>query len=143
MQYSQGLKYRGVARVHLDVLHFSQPRGSDPIKPNPRHMEYLKGQFQKKGCDPLPVLRHVPVLIDQPSLDAAMRDSCVSAERLLKHSSAYAHLAFPKGFQLECIHGRHRIQAGREILSPKDKWWAVDIYLSGRVENEEPIINGH
>jgi hypothetical protein len=35
------------------------------------------------------------------------------------------------GYQLECLHGRHRIQAGREFLSPRNKWWAVDLYLAG------------
>lgn len=142
MQQLQGetrLKYKGVARVHLDVLHFYQPLGSDPIRPDPRRVEYLKGRFQKEGCNRLPVLRHIPVIIDQESLDAAMRDSCVSAERLLKGSSPYPHLSFPKGFQLENIHGRHRIQAGQEILPPKDRWWTVDLYLSGRVKRQKTI----
>ena len=136
MQYSldEGrLEYRGVARVHLDDLEFQQPLGSDPIKSDPRRVEYLKRRFQKEGCDRLPVLRHIPVIIDQQSLDAAMRDSCVSAQRLLKAASPYPYLAFPKGFQLRYIHGLHRIEAGREILSGNERWWTVDLYLSGRL----------
>jgi hypothetical protein len=65
-----------------------------------------------------------------------MRASCVSAERLLKAASAYPRLTFPKGFQLEYIHGRHRIEAGREILSGNDRWWTVDLYLSGRFKRQ-------
>jgi hypothetical protein len=46
----------------------------------------------------------------------------------------YPELVFPGGYQLECLHGRHRIQAGREFLSPRDKWWAVDLYLAGIIK---------
>jgi hypothetical protein len=45
MQHSQGeerLEYEGIARIHLDVLQFQQPPGSDPIKPDPRRVDYLK-----------------------------------------------------------------------------------------------------
>ncbi|KAL5345257.1 hypothetical protein ACLOAV_009627 [Pseudogymnoascus australis] len=63
-----------------------------------------------------------------------MRDSGVAGHQLLTNppneSSQYPELVFPRGFQLECLHGRHRIQAGREFLSPRDKWWTVDLYLS-------------
>lgn len=42
------------------------------------------------------------------------------------------HLRFPSG-QLQGLHGRHRIAAGLEVLSPAFRWWTVDIYLDGIV----------
>ncbi|ELR09839.1 hypothetical protein GMDG_04322, partial [Pseudogymnoascus destructans 20631-21] len=42
----------------------------------------------------------------------------------------YPLLEFPTGFHLECLHGRHRIEAGREFLHPGDDWWTADLYLS-------------
>ncbi|OBT51206.1 hypothetical protein VE04_07718 [Pseudogymnoascus sp. 24MN13] len=41
----------------------------------------------------------------------------------------YPLLEFPTGFRLECLYGRHRIEAGREFLHPGDNWWTVDLYL--------------
>jgi hypothetical protein len=76
-------------------------------------------------------------IIDQEYLDAAMHQSGIAADDMLTNDEAdkppeYPELLFPQGFQLECLHGRHRIQAAREFLSPKDKWWTVDLYLSGK-----------
>ncbi|OAF54638.1 hypothetical protein VC83_08804 [Pseudogymnoascus destructans] len=42
----------------------------------------------------------------------------------------YPLLEFPTGFHLECLHGRHRIEAGCEFLHPGDDWWTVDLYLA-------------
>ncbi|KAL5354472.1 hypothetical protein ACLOAV_000561 [Pseudogymnoascus australis] len=125
------LKYKGTARISLDVLHF---KWNQPRELNSRHVEDLKERFRKEGCRRLPVRKHVPAIIDQQCLDAVMRDSGVAGHQLLTNPpnelSQYPELVFPRGFQLECLHGRHRIQAGREFLSPRDKWWTVDLYLS-------------
>ena len=42
-------------------------------------------------------------------------------------------LVFPSGGPLKCLqaHGRHRIQAGKEILPARDKWWTVNPYFTG------------
>lgn len=125
------LKYKGTARINLDVLHF---KWNQPRELNSRHVENLKERFRKEGCRRLPVRKHVPAIIDQQCLDAVMRDSGVPGDQLLTNPpNEYPELVFPRGFQLECLHGRHRIQAGREFLSPRDKWWTVDLYLSGKI----------
>ena len=46
--------------------------------------------------------------------------------------NGYSELVFPS--RLECLHGRHRVQAGKEFLSTGDKWWIVDLYLTDRVD---------
>ncbi|KAG9238306.1 hypothetical protein BJ875DRAFT_502178 [Amylocarpus encephaloides] len=40
------------------------------------------------------------------------------------------------GFQLHCLHGRHRIQAAREAFPPRQRWWTVDLYLADTVERD-------
>jgi hypothetical protein len=64
--------------------------------------------------------------------------SGISADALLSNlSDDYPELKFPVGFQLECLHGRHRLQARRETLPSRDKWWTVDLYLEGMsISNE-------
>ena len=45
----------------------------------------------------------------------------------------FLELGFWPGYQLECLHGRYRIQAAKQALLPPDKWWTVDLYLSGMI----------
>ncbi|KAH6675939.1 hypothetical protein B0J14DRAFT_375132 [Halenospora varia] len=119
-------KYRGTARISLEVLHF--PR-NEPWELDQENIERLKKCFEKGQCDR--VLRnHIPAVIDQSQLDATLRDSNVSAKRLLNNQDPHPLLEFPVGFQLHCLHGRHRIQAAREAFAPRQRWWTVDLYLA-------------
>ncbi|KFX95974.1 hypothetical protein V490_03610 [Pseudogymnoascus sp. VKM F-3557] len=123
------LKYKGTARISLDVLFFRQDQ---PREPNKRQADFLVDCFRKEGCHRLPFCNHVPAIIDQESLDAAMQRLGKTADALLTNNEVpdYPLLEFPTSFHLECLHGRHRIEAGREFLDPGDDWWTVDLYLS-------------
>jgi hypothetical protein len=43
----------------------------------------------------------------------------------------YPRLQFPDE-KPRCLQGQHRIKVGREVLSPRDRWWTVDLYLNDR-----------
>lgn len=49
---------------------------------------------------------------------------------LFRELAMYPELVFPAGYQVECLHGRHRIQAAKELGLD---WWTVDLYLAGRL----------
>ena len=121
-------KYRGAARITLDVLHFSEKQSTTLDQEN---VEYLKEVFRREHCRREPVRNHVLVLIDQSCLDTALGLSGISAAALLTTGDEYPELRLPAGVRLECLHGKHRIQAGREFLSPRDKWWIAELYLAG------------
>ena len=98
-------------------------------------MEYLKQCFKKEGCRPLKVSHHIPAVIDQEQLNAAILASGILAKDLLSNlQDGYPNLVFPARYQLKCLHGRHRIQVGKEFLSLRNKWWAVDLYLAGIIK---------
>ena len=121
------IKYKGTARIRLKWLHFqwNQPRELDS-----KNVERLKADF-RKDCRRLEESNHIPAVIDQPSLDAAEERSGVSARQLGKYpQGGYPELVFPAGYQVECLHGRHRIQAAKELGLD---WWTVDLYLAGRL----------
>jgi hypothetical protein len=129
LEAERRVKYKGTARIKLELLYFRQDESRELDR---KHVEYLKQCFQKEGCRPLEVPHHIPAVIDQEQLDAAILASGISARDLLSNPpDGYPELVFPNKFQLECLHGRHRIQAAREFLSPRNKWWAVDLYLAG------------
>jgi hypothetical protein len=122
--------YRGSARISLDVLYFQRDEHRDLDR---KHVDYLKGCFQRDKCRRLEKRNHIEAVVDQPRLDAALRSSDVSARELLTNEpNGCPKLSFPAGFKLRCVHGQHRIQAAREFLLPHDKWWTVDLYTSGR-----------
>lgn len=121
--------FQGSARISLDVLHFQRHKHRDLDE---KHVEYLKACFQKDRCRRLEVRNHIEAEIDQQILNDALHNSAVTAHELLTNQSCYPTLRFPSGFQLECLHGQHRIQAAREFLPPADKWWTVDLYTSSR-----------
>lgn len=125
------LKHKGTARINLPVLGFSQSQTRESSK---KLVDFLMGCFQKEGCRRLPFRHHVPAIIDQETLDIALRRQGRTADELLTKDEVpdYPLLDFPTGFRLECLHGQHRINAAGECLDPGDDWWTVDLYLSGK-----------
>ncbi|CZT41140.1 uncharacterized protein RSE6_00835 [Rhynchosporium secalis] len=131
--------FRGSARISLDALHFVQRKHRDL---DAKHVEYLKGCFLKDRYRRLEVQNHIEAEVDQHILDVALRDSNVTARELLTNQpNGCPELIFPQGFQLECLHGQHRVQAAREFLLPTDKWWTVDLYTSDINEDLKTCLN--
>lgn len=123
-------KYIGTAQVNLEVLHFpwSQHREF-----NQKSLDKLKKCFKEGQCDRA-TRNRIPALIDQSELNGMLRESNLSAESLLKiGDNPHCKLKFPARYQLTCLHGRHRIQAAREALPPRERWWIVDLYLAGKL----------
>jgi hypothetical protein len=130
LEKERRLKYQGTAQVRLEVLSF---RWDQPRELDLKHVGHLVECFRKDTCRRLPARNHISAVIERAHLDAAVQASRISyADLLSKQPDGYAELVFPDGYQLHCLHGRHRIQAAREFLLPKDHWWTVDLYLAGR-----------
>lgn len=122
-------KYRGSASISLDAIDLFSV---DPSTLDRKNVERLKEVFRNEDCQRQPVTNHILVLVDQACFEAALESSGASAPALLAAGSdEYPKLRFPAGVRLACLHGRHRVQAGREFLPPHDKWWIADLYLTG------------
>ena len=138
LEAEKRLKFKGTARIRLEQLHFPW---NDAKEINEKNVDQLKKIFQKHGCRKVEMRHRVPALID---LDAAIAAAGISPRTLVSPPSAdaYPELVFPNDHPLDCLHGRHRIQAGKEFLSARDKWWTADLYLAGIMESsfvgEEP-----
>ena len=123
-------KFKGTVRVALEVLNFERDQAKDL---DVKQVIYLKECFKDDACRRLELQNHIPALIDHHLFATVAAASGISAEDLLdKKPPEYPELVFPHGFKLKCLRGRHRIQAGREFLAPGDRWWTVDLYLSGK-----------
>ncbi|TAQ83758.1 hypothetical protein B7494_g7918 [Chlorociboria aeruginascens] len=124
----RSIKYRGTASIKLDVLHFPCEKSREPDENN---VEKLRNLFRGEGgCRRLDLRNHIPAVISQPQLEAAIEASRTSAERLLEDArDNYPELDFPPGYRLECLHGRHRTPAAAQVLPLEDRRWTVDLYL--------------
>ncbi len=127
-------KFKETARIRLEQLHFPWNNAKEL---NEKNVDRLKAIFQQHGCRRLEVQHHVLAIIDEGRLDAAIATAGNSPRTLASPPTAvvYPELVFPNGYQPECLHGQHRIQAGKEFPSARDKRWTVDLYLSGTTES--------
>ena len=139
MQQTQGLeeelnlekekaaKCNGTARIRLEWLHFRDNQLDD------KHVQDLQSRFQK-NCLRLDARNHIPAIIDQQHLDFALRISGIPEGMLsIDSQNEFPELSFWAGYELECLHGKHRIQAAKQALLPPDMWWTVDLYRAGMI----------
>ena len=89
------MKFKGTAYIRLEWLHF---HGKKPRELKRRNVERLKSNFQKK-YDRLPIKNHIPALIEQQHLDAALQASGIIPANLLSNPDiGYPDLVFPIGY---------------------------------------------
>lgn len=79
------------------------------------------------------LLDHIPGIISQSQLDAAISMSGMSPALLLADSCP--KLDLPTGYHLECLYGQAQVRAAAEVLPPGDRRWTVDLYLAGRTNH--------
>lgn len=116
LEKEKSIKYKGTARIKLEWLYFEEKQLD--IK----HVQDLQSRFQK-DCRRLDTRNHVPAIIDEQHLDYALRVFGISTGVLpINAQHEFPELSFWIGYQLECLHGRHRIQAAKQALLSSDKW---------------------
>lgn len=123
--------YRGTVRVRFEFLEFDAESAREL---DPKNVQRLIGIYETAGCHRSNPEHRIPAVISQKDLDLAIKHSATSLESLLTHSSGQPQdLKFPQHHSLICLHGQHRVEAAKRWakLSPKEKWWVVDLYLEG------------
>ncbi|OAL33366.1 hypothetical protein AYO20_07377 [Fonsecaea nubica] len=136
--------FRGKARVMLNVLRFTPENIRDLDRAN---VERLKAIYEEEGCLREGPERHVPAIISLADLTRAIEftgTSEVSLDRLLDNPKELPPLLkFPPNVHIECLTGKHRIQAARESakLRAVDKWWIVDLYLEGLSDKSKRALS--
>lgn len=125
-------KCQGTARIRLEWLYFQDKDSTehDTKRLDRKNIERLKAAF-RKDCRRPDIKNHIPAVINQQDLATALQASSTLPERLLSNLNltiGYPDLVFPAGFWLE--YGRHRIQAAKEVLPVRDKWWVGGRSLS-------------
>ncbi len=124
-------KYIGSARIRLEHFDFSK---TEPDVPDRSNVKNLVSIFEGGGCFQQDSRHHVTAVIDREQLDLAIHSTGIYSNVLIDNAQTERpELQLPSEFRLECLHGRCRVQAGRE-MTPPQLWWTVDLYLAGMID---------
>jgi hypothetical protein len=112
--------FRGTACVRFEYLHFGM---HCPRELNRKNVEELKNRFETESCLQLEPKHHILAIIDQQTLDLAIKSSPDTLLHTLLDNlkKLPPELKIPPNCSLESLHSCHRVQAGTEILQPRDK----------------------
>ena len=114
------LRLEHIAYEHFDVL------GSRSI--DARNVERIVNIFYlQAGCDR--VNYPVDAYIDGNTLTRALHSASLEPADL--GSAEPRFLPLPSGSPAVCMHGKHRLEAGRSFLEEEDRWWTVHLYCAG------------
>ena len=125
--------FKGRARVHLKHLRFETELTCGSRTLDQKNVARLIGVFEKQGCQRLNRHNAIAAVIDADTLVTALTGSGVAASALMNDNPPPL-LKFHGNFQINCLHGQHRIEAAKTHLMPGDLWWVVDIYLDGQID---------
>lgn len=118
--------FLGTAKVDIESFSF------DPFWTRDVHSrisERLLSTYELTGTSQLEPTNHIPAVIDDAEFIEAL--SRVSATRDMARSNDHTQwptLSFPTDKKLQCLRGRHRIDAARVYLRPGLRWWVVNLY---------------
>ena len=127
LESERASRFLGIARIELKWLHFAL------TEVDSKQVQRLRIRFSKDCCR-LDPGNHIPAIIDQGDLKSALLVSNLP-DRLPKTLRAdYPQLTFWPDYRLECLHGRHRLEAAKLALSSQDRWWIVDLYDTSKME---------
>ena len=128
------IHYRGTARLGLQHL---THRDSGDFTLSEKNTSRLIRVFETEGAQRLEPENFVPILFPQTRLQEVLRSNGVSQQELLSDRTPPPLLHCVEDLPIVVLHGRHRLQAAEQYLSPaQGRWWTVDIYDSGKYQPE-------
>ena len=131
------LKHAGTAQIRLQNLAF--PNSDGPNSANVKRLEKLfRGQ---RGCNPGDVYNRIPAVIEEGHLQAALAASGLSSDALLADDGDHPRLVFSNEFRLECLRGEDRVRAAENVLSSRDPYWVVDLFIASTCNRQGRPVN--
>lgn len=132
-----GTCFRGTARILFDHFSFRDASLGDLdglLKPKAKAIACMKEKFSTEGCLRMLPQNRIPAIIDQETLNSALRASAnMSLDSLLENPrDVPPELKLPNKAIIECLKGLHRVTAAKEFLPRKDWWWVIDLYVDGK-----------
>lgn len=121
--------FLGTARVPIDKLSFE---GSSARVLDEKNVERLVSIYKLTACQQLKPSNHIPGILP-PEAFSRFVGSIATVQNPLRSDepSGWPMLIVSEEQQIQCLHGRHRVEAARRCLGRRDQWWVVDFYSTG------------
>lgn len=117
----------GSAQVDINELLFAYDSPYDID--NDKILRLKKLIFEQ--CSRLNDNHHIPALISPTALEKAMALSDLHSSSLAPRTAVCFPYLKIDGSGLQCLRGKHRLLAAKDVLPWEDKWWIVDLYTQG------------
>ena len=122
--------FLGSAKVDIDSLSFD-PFFSRDI--HHQNSERLLSSYELTGCLQFESSHHIPAVIDENDLAEALSRAGSTYDMAQgRDHTQWPMLSFTAQSQVECLRGKHRIDAARAYLRPGLRWWVVDFYSKSK-----------
>ncbi|KAH6972699.1 hypothetical protein EDB80DRAFT_596082 [Ilyonectria destructans] len=117
--------FLGTASIRFENLAFT--KGTI----NRSNVNRIKALMQDGlACLPEKSNHQISAVIDKVQLEKALLDAGINQQDLLQHTADHVRLEFPHGYHLQCLQGRHRVEAARDVL-PRRMWrWTIKLFSS-------------
>jgi hypothetical protein len=114
----------GTARIPLGSFQYESESDFGVKSLNPENISRLIRTFQLEGCDQSK--HRVQVAITAAQLNGIFQSLGIEDEQAFWQDNERLNL--PKGFPAVCIHGKHRLEAGKRFLRNDQLWWDADLW---------------
>ena len=129
--------FLGSAKVDIDILSFDK---SLPRETNAQNIERLLSSFELTGCLQLDPQHHLAAIIAPSTFHEAISHAGSTGEAALdRDPSRWPRVSFPAQFRVQCLRGKHCIEAAKHYLTGRHRWWVVDFYSEGEAVQLQDI----
>lgn len=124
--------YKGMAKIKLGHLVFDNGDVKGGRCLDKRNVRRLVEVFRIEGCKPYEPEHRISALVSRQQLQEALDLSGILETDLRQQQSSPRELHFNTDRVLQCLYGKHRIEAAQIFHEDsRDKWWIIELYDDG------------
>jgi hypothetical protein len=123
--------YRGRAQIRFEHLDYEDENVPGGTSADPKRVERLIDKFKHEGCLRLEQENWVPALVDEQALLECLEGFAIPQAHILDFRKMPPKLELPDGAKVVLLHGKHRVEAAKHVLEPRDHWWVIELYSNG------------
>ncbi|PYI23225.1 hypothetical protein BO99DRAFT_324466 [Aspergillus violaceofuscus CBS 115571] len=116
----------GYALINLIHLKFDSPLFGVRVF-DPYNVKRLASIFKLDACVRTEPANFITAVIDEDVFLEAINQSKITIEQM-RNKNQPPFLGLGDGQKVQCLYGRHRIEAAKECLVFGDRWWSVALY---------------
>lgn len=118
------------AKIKISGLTFESGDITGGRRLEPKNVTRLVKRLRQEGCLRRDPQRYIAAIISRDVLLSALHRS--NRELVDLEAPGEPHFLDLGKDTLQCLHGKHRIEAAKQCLDPFDDWWIINLYAPGK-----------